>query len=326
MTTQRIDIDPRGDTLVILQKEGPSQPASPQAASSDSVASLPELHLLCSKKHLTTASARAHRMFESGFSESTPDETDGFYHWKFEPIFDPKAFEIVLKIIHGKTRDIPRLVNTGLLAAIAAVVDDLGCHEAVWFFAQGWIKSSKQRIPDGMCKELAEYILLSFVFEDSKIFEESTRMAIKSSFGSVSTFGLPILPKVLSLIEKERQKALNNLIGGLYRIEKQLLSKELGCSPGCRAMLLGALIQEMAANSLHSPRLSKPFGLLSVNTVVESLKKYHSPAYYGPEQEKCPGKHYGEWRKHEPYGHSSSLRFGEVLPGEVLPKEVGSKG
>ncbi|KAH6972715.1 hypothetical protein BKA56DRAFT_592726 [Ilyonectria sp. MPI-CAGE-AT-0026] len=30
-------------------------------------------------------------MFEGGFKESVPDETDGLYHWDFEQIFDPAA-------------------------------------------------------------------------------------------------------------------------------------------------------------------------------------------------------------------------------------------
>lgn len=86
--------------------------------------------------------------------EVIPKETDGLHHWKFEAMFDPEAFEIVMKIIHGKTRDIPRTVKLELLAGISAVVDDLECHDALWFFAKGWLLNLPIR-PNILCKSAA---------------------------------------------------------------------------------------------------------------------------------------------------------------------------
>uniref|UniRef100_A0A0B7KJW4 Uncharacterized protein n=1 Tax=Bionectria ochroleuca TaxID=29856 RepID=A0A0B7KJW4_BIOOC len=73
-------------------------------------------YFLCSKKHLTSASPRADKIFSSGFKEAIPGDGDGLFHWMFEPIFDPDAFKIVMKIIHGKTRDIARIVTAIQLA------------------------------------------------------------------------------------------------------------------------------------------------------------------------------------------------------------------
>ncbi|KAF5561068.1 hypothetical protein FPHYL_6351 [Fusarium phyllophilum] len=95
MSNTRIEIDPEGDTLIIL----PVKPASTQTETPDSAT---EKHYLCSKKHLTLACRRAAKLFSSQFKEASV-EPDGLYHWKFEGIFDAEAFELVLKIIHGKT-------------------------------------------------------------------------------------------------------------------------------------------------------------------------------------------------------------------------------
>lgn len=40
-----------------------------------------------------------------------------------------------MKIIHGKTREVPNSITVEMLAEVSAVVDDLGCHDAVSFFA-----------------------------------------------------------------------------------------------------------------------------------------------------------------------------------------------
>lgn len=193
MSTQRIEIDPYGDTLIILPKRFNEF----EFDSSNDSKLRPETHFLCSKKHLALASRRAKKMFASGFKEATPQEADGLHHWKFAPIFDPKAFEIVIKIIHGKNRDIPRVVNTELLAEIATIVDDLECHDALWFFAQGWIGDCIYTAPPMMCTAVAQMILISFVFDKPTLFEASTKTAMMTHIGSFPTCGLPIRPKIV---------------------------------------------------------------------------------------------------------------------------------
>lgn len=40
-----------------------------------------------------------------------------------------------MKIIHGKTYEVPNAVTVEMLVEVSAVVDDLGCYNAFWFFA-----------------------------------------------------------------------------------------------------------------------------------------------------------------------------------------------
>ncbi|KAH7308407.1 hypothetical protein B0I35DRAFT_441864 [Stachybotrys elegans] len=317
MASRIIKIDPDGDTLVILPKKGLANGIfSHDGGGSDLGTTQPELHYLCSKKHLATASRRACKMFASGFAEATPDPTDNLHHWRFEPIFDPEAFEIVLKAIHAKIRDIPTFVDTQLFAGIAAIADDLECHDALWFFAKTWLTTIKASVPTVMCSDISRFILISFVFDDPVIFETSTKTAITSSSSSnqVSLLGLPIRPSILDEIEQKRQDLLEKLINDLQNLESQLIRKKLGCSSGCSAMLLGTLVQGMESCSLYFPRPSRPFPGLYLRSTIASLRKLQSPKYYDSIENSPAGRYSGLWRVEQyPHGISGKPYYGASI-------------
>ncbi|KAL1898084.1 hypothetical protein Cpir12675_002032 [Ceratocystis pirilliformis] len=97
-----IELGPGGDTLIILQEIGANHVKLHfgLTSSSDNAGPPSEVHFLVSKKHLTLASRRAENMFAGDFKEAIPNDTDGLCHWKFDPIFNTKAFEIVINTIH----------------------------------------------------------------------------------------------------------------------------------------------------------------------------------------------------------------------------------
>lgn len=55
--------------------------------------------------------------------------------------FDEQSVEIVLNIIHGKGRKVPRKIDLHLLVDIAILVDDLECYEEMEMVADLWIDS-----------------------------------------------------------------------------------------------------------------------------------------------------------------------------------------
>ncbi|KAK7219189.1 hypothetical protein V2G26_007192 [Clonostachys chloroleuca] len=171
MSFKREELDSRGDTLIILPAKRNPQVSSAQARKLETVGLCHGYHFLCSKKHLTSASPRADKMFSSGFKEAIPEDDDGLFHWTFEPIFDPDAFKIVMKIIHGKTRDIARTVTVTQLAQISAIVDDLECYEALWFFAKGWLFNLRSIAALLNGEDIARLILIAFVFDEPALFE-----------------------------------------------------------------------------------------------------------------------------------------------------------
>ncbi|KAM0082612.1 hypothetical protein ACKRZS_005184 [Fusarium odoratissimum] len=286
MSNTRIEIDPEGDTLILL----PVKPASTQSETPDPTI---EKHFLCSKKHLTLASRRAAKLFSSQFKEASV-ESDGLYHWKFEGIFNHEAFALVLKIIHGKTRGVPRTIKLDLLADIATIVDDLECHEAIAFFSENWLLWWPGENKRARGKELAQLILSSFVFEHAALFETYTKMAIRHSDDGPLTFGLPIRADVSDKIESTRIEIFQHLFDGLDNLQTRILDASVGCNAACRAMLLGSLLQAMKKFELY-PRPSSPFPKLSLDNLLASLTKVQSPAYFGPKSQGPAVNYSGKW-------------------------------
>ncbi|KAL7954985.1 hypothetical protein V8C34DRAFT_316813 [Trichoderma compactum] len=226
-----LEVDPRGDTLIILQypNNHPSSPsdAEDEAASEDQS----QNQFLVSKKHLMLASPRA-----------------------------GKAFEIVMKIFHGRTRYIPRKIDLALLSQITAIVDDLEYN-------------TKGPIPSEICEDLMRWMLVSFVFEEPELFKKVTTTAIRCSTDVIPTFNLPIRPKALGNLKGGN--IFSNLFTLLYDLECRLLGESIGCNEGCRAMLLGTLSQGLRSSSL-SPFPSSPYISLSISSTLPKVKAIES--------------------------------------------------
>lgn len=199
MSVSNVIIDPDGDTLIIL-------PCVEEAVGAEDDQNTPskvtqnrsEFHFKVSMKHLQLASRRAKAMFTGGYKESKPMEVDGLRHWAFEPMFDPDAFTTVMEIIHGKTQHFPQQVPLDHMAEIATIVDDLECQGAVWFFAKMWMSPLKYKLSHANCDEnLTRWILIAYVFHEPEVFKSATLKAICSSTEPISTFGLPIRPKII---------------------------------------------------------------------------------------------------------------------------------
>ncbi|CEI68118.1 unnamed protein product [Fusarium venenatum] len=292
----RVDIDPEGDTLLILAI---NQKIPASTDSSEKVAVKTEKHFLCSKKHLTFASHRAARVFSSNFKESSKQD-DGLYHWDFGSAFNLEAFQIVLNVIHGKSRAVPRSLGTDVLAEIASVVDDLECSDAILIFGYMWLMPFGifYHLPKTMDKTLAQLILISFVFESTNLFCNSTEAAIRHSSNIVPSFDLPIRTDIINRIKDSRARILQDLVHRLDRLQDDLLEGRLGCSQGCRAMLLGALLQAMKASKLYPPP-EPPFSSLTLDSVIETLRNVQSPRYFSAFGD-CPaGKRSGLWHMQE---------------------------
>lgn len=163
------------------------------------------------------ASRRASKVLGGPFKEAIPEQ-DGRFHWRIEPIFNAWAFEIVMRIIHGQTRDVSRCMTVKELAYIAVIVDDLECHNVVWFFAKSWVEQVKREVPTYICEDLVRWILISFVFDEPEIFRSATRTAIRYSEDVMPTFDLPIRPEILGRLQSPRYRHnANGIRGNRYK-------------------------------------------------------------------------------------------------------------
>ncbi|KAF5229165.1 hypothetical protein FANTH_14292 [Fusarium anthophilum] len=338
MSNTCVAIDPNGDTLVILatkQDPPPSQETTEPAGTTESPTFI-EKHFLCSQKHLTLASRRASKLFSSAFKEASKQD-DGLYHWNFGDVFDVQAFEVVLKVIHGKPRGVPKIAQLDLLSQMASIVDDLECYDALSFCTDIWLWAygGTYKLPERMDKTLAQLILVSFVFANKDIFQRCIQRAARYTCEGMPTFDLPIRADIPRRIEECRTEVLQYLVDGLYKVHDDLLQRKLGCNQGCRASLLGSLLQVMAATCLY-PRPESPFYSLRLDSIISSLRDMQPSMYYSSVKGSLEGKHSGSWLLQEQLAsppasqsntattQSTSSRFGSAS-GSGFGSSFGSR-
>ncbi|EFY94010.2 hypothetical protein MAA_10527 [Metarhizium robertsii ARSEF 23] len=260
------------------------------------------------------ASARAKTMYRTKCKESVPD-ADGFFHWKFEPIFDRMAFEIVMNIIHGQTHLLPDKVTLDTLAHVAAITDDLQCHNAVKFVTDAWLERMQTSPPKEICPDLRKWILVASVLHQPDIFQSTTRLAIVQCRGPLLGDDIPIPPTIIDAIESMRIQLLGELTKEVEQTIDRLSRGNSPCTFECRSMLLGALIQETQCARI---RLSDSFGSLpniSLTTALSDIRNFRSPDIYtslseydGPMDEYQSRESNVAWkleRVFEEHGHAS---------------------
>jgi hypothetical protein len=185
------------ETLPDLPESGPGVGiiSSPSATDEGdlpvSYTSPSSFHLKVSSKHLILASHRFKKMLTGNWVEANLVYEDGCRHVTLEG-FDPTALKLLLDIIHGKTRKVPRSLDLEMLAKVSVIVDDLECHEEVEVFSEIWLKHLPKSPPTEYNRDLVLWILISFVFRQSSEFESATRTAILRSAGPIQTLGLPL--------------------------------------------------------------------------------------------------------------------------------------
>ncbi|KAF5703317.1 hypothetical protein FMUND_13016 [Fusarium mundagurra] len=104
-----------------------------------------------------------------------------------------EAFLLLMRILHHKTREVPRAIELETLAKVAVLVDYYGCHEAVKLWAETWISNIDEEMTESFySRELLLKLTISWVFSDKKRFRSLTETAIRTSRGPIPTLGLPI--------------------------------------------------------------------------------------------------------------------------------------
>jgi len=114
-----------------------AQPDDDSVHSDDSASSaevLADVHMRVSSKHLILASPTFRSMLGPGFEEGQRLRIEGSTELALGDD-DPDAFEILLNIIHGLTRKVPRSVTLDMLTKLAVLINYYQMHEAVELFS-----------------------------------------------------------------------------------------------------------------------------------------------------------------------------------------------
>ncbi len=291
-----------------------------------------EMRVRVSSRHLILASLYFKAALSgpwkeaAGASADSPREVDAC-DW------DPEAFLILMNIIHGRNRAVPRVVSLELLAKIAVVSDYYKCHEAVEVFSELWIEGLKRKhaLPTQVDKELALWLCVSWVFHDPGVYTSVTSTAIRESQGPIPTFGLPISEKIVGkearaalltqsltssteTIDRQRQGFIHQISTMLHNLAVSIRDGP-ECSFRCSSMQLGALTKGMHAKGL-GPRPESPLRGRSVTDMMEAARSIRSPG------SDCYGGHYA--RASQPCDIVSRIKLElDVLEAKIRGLTLG---
>jgi hypothetical protein len=147
--------------------------------------SVEEVRMLVSSKHMKLASPVFKAMLrEDYFKEGLELGSTGTAEISL-PDDDPDAFAILLNIIHGRTRQVPRDMDLDLLSRISTLVDKYQLHEVVEIMSDRWIALLESDIPEEFTDDLQAWLSISWVFEKPRIFREVTKIAERRGRGRV---------------------------------------------------------------------------------------------------------------------------------------------
>ncbi|KAK6206184.1 hypothetical protein QIS74_13603 [Colletotrichum tabaci] len=211
----------RNESQQLSEAESPATPpldppAEPEEEPAESGKET-EIKYLVSSRHLTLASTKFEAEFKGPWMEGSVKNIDGCY-----PIdaseWDPDALLILMRVIHGQTRSIPRQVGLEMLAKIAVLVDDYNSSEVVEVFANIWIDALKDKLSTQYGRDDVLWLLISYVFQQEDIFLQMTKIAVTQSTGPVPTLELPIPSILTDLIDWQRQEAVEFILKTLQTL------------------------------------------------------------------------------------------------------------
>jgi hypothetical protein len=157
------------------------------------------IRMRVSSKHLTLVSPIFKSLLKGGYKESQSLSSRGTAEIPL-PDDDCQALEILLNIIHGRLKHVPRTLSLDELTQITVLVDKYQLQEVTEMFSQAWIDLLKKRTPIECTNELLPWICIAWVFKEADHFAKTTKIALLESEGHLSQtleITLPIPSRIL---------------------------------------------------------------------------------------------------------------------------------
>ncbi|KAK6837725.1 hypothetical protein RU639_001124 [Aspergillus parasiticus] len=235
------------------------------------------LKIRVSSKHLTLASSYFRQRLVPETDDHRPVEKDVVPAC----VEDIDALLIMLDIIHGQTRKVPRSVTFKKLFMIAVLVEHYECVEAMEAFAEVWVEKLKGEIPVVYSEDLVKWIGIAWIFRLESLFQKTTRTAIRRCTGPISAMDVPIPLALIEEIEYSRQSTVDDIVDRLSRrINWELMpDANLYCCKDCDTMVLGTLVRQLKIHELY-PLPLPPFRGFSVDFLLQTLATFPEPRCY----------------------------------------------
>ncbi|RYC58725.1 hypothetical protein CHU98_g7476 [Xylaria longipes] len=214
----------------LVAEEPPSEQTSEEPVE-------PKIHLQVSSAHLRLASSYFREALDGPFKESHR-ASNGFRYVDAED-WDKEALLIVMRIIHGQNRHVPRHLSLEMLAKVGVIVDYYQCREVLGAFVDIWCLGMKSNpLPLSLDRDLIMLLFVSWVFHWGDQFRSVTKL----------------MQDDCTSLDKWRQESIDQITDALNDLLKYFGKEAAECSSSsnysfeCSSMLLGALTRELRYN------------------------------------------------------------------------------
>jgi hypothetical protein len=158
-----------------VEDEHPTTPPKPKDPERIVVSSH-EVHCVVSSRHMMLASQYFEKMLSGNSNEAVTLRSKG--HVSIPLSGDLDAMIILLNIVHGISRKVPRQVNLEVLSKLAVLVSILGMLDAVQFFSDTWINNfESEGLPQSYNENVLPLLFIFWVFDRPSEFRNMTRFA-----------------------------------------------------------------------------------------------------------------------------------------------------
>ncbi|KAH7114094.1 hypothetical protein EDB81DRAFT_824085 [Dactylonectria macrodidyma] len=230
-----------------------------------------------SSRHLTLASPIFRAMLDGPWKEGTASKES--LRSIMANTWDVDALLIVLNIIHGHHRKVPKSLSLEMLTKVSTIVDYYNCHEIVEIFADRWLNGMARAPPDYYGRDSTLFLCVAWVFRWSGHVKAMTELALRHGEGPIETPDLPIAG-ILEKIDEKRQDLIDQLFNALDDLRDSLSKGEDVCSYECSSMLLGSLVKEMYKIRHISPPATRPYNGYSVAGLMQRMSDFRLPVWY----------------------------------------------
>jgi hypothetical protein len=134
-----------------------------------------EVEMRVSSRHLILASALFKCLLKGGFPESQSLSSTGALKIPL-PDDDPNPLEIILNIIHGHVKKVPRKVDIDVLTQISVLIDKYAFHEVAEIFTDMWFENLRVNPPKTFTEDLMSWFCVSWVLSKPEMFRHITKL------------------------------------------------------------------------------------------------------------------------------------------------------
>lgn len=165
------------------------------------IASTHEVHCVVSSRHMMLASQVFENLLTGTSTEAKILRTEG--HVTIPVLADLDTVIILLNIIHGPSRKVPRQVTLQELSNLASLVSHFGMIETVQFFSDTWIDAlQREGLPKTYTQDVLQLLFVFWVFDRPEEFKNMTRLAQRECDENLieDVKGLPIPHNIIGRV------------------------------------------------------------------------------------------------------------------------------